>query len=148
MRVKLAALTGLLPLLLGGCIVFPTGRAVVSGSDYPHEAIAFLDLPDASREETIATLGPPSWESTNSRVLLYLYETAINWHTEPIPVEIGHQPVEFVNCSNDLGTPKLWGLFVAYDTNGLVIRHAIGHIRYGTPDDHCVDWARNPRKMR
>jgi hypothetical protein len=140
MRVKLAALTGVLPLLLGGCIMIPKGHEVVSGGDYTHEAIAFLDLPGASRKETIATLGPPSWESQDLGMLLYLYQDVEKYHIEPIPVEIGHKSVDLVPASEGQTVPELWGLFITYNGEGLVTGHDFSPVGDGRLEDECKKW--------
>jgi hypothetical protein len=121
--------------------MIPEGRKVVSGSDYQHATIAFLDLPGASREEAIETLGPPSWESQELGVLLYLYQDVETYQIVPIPVEIGHTSVDLVPASEGQTVPELWGVFIAYDENGLVTRHEICPVGNGLLEDECQKWA-------
>lgn len=138
----------LLPLLLGGCIVFPTGSRIISDGNFSHEALAFLDLPDASRDETIATLGKPAYESKNLGVLLYLYHSVDTYHVMPIPIEVKHTDVNPIAESDGETDPELWGLFVAYDEKGRVFAHALRRVGDGGLEEECANWGGQPSQAR
>lgn len=57
-----------------GCVVVPLPNETTKGRKDPAEALEFLDLPGTTRRETIASLGPPSYESPTNRVLVYVWE--------------------------------------------------------------------------
>jgi hypothetical protein len=63
---------------LTGCVC-PGGPTVVAGHKYSRAEMSFLRLPGTWREEAIATLGPPVWESRQSRILLYVWTTSMHW---------------------------------------------------------------------
>ena len=58
----------------GGCVVVPIPGKVTSGHQHSSEALEFLRSPDTTREEVIASLGPPLLEVPESGVLLYAWE--------------------------------------------------------------------------
>lgn len=120
-----------------GCLI-PEGRRVVSGHEYSSEAIAFLDAPGATRQETIATLGLPSWESKDSKVLLYLWDSALKWRFVPpenwSKLGIGESESETKE--------ERWALLIAYDDAGTVTAHAVRRIGKVALEDACVSWSR------
>ena len=118
-------------LLLTGC-VYPGGRVVVAGHKYSRGEISFLNLPGTTREEAIATLGQPLWESQRSRVLLYVWTTSMQW-----VVALPPGGTEFT------ADEKRRALLVAYDERGLVTGHEVRTIREATLEEACVNWARN-----
>jgi len=67
-------------------VVVPLGREALYGQEYLKESIAFLDAPEATREETVVTLGPPYVEFHDRRILVYFFETTGRfWHMILIP---------------------------------------------------------------
>lgn len=127
----------LLVFALGGCLV-PEGRRVIAGRQYSAESIAFLDAPDATRQETIATLGLPSWESSQSKVLLYLWNSAQKWRFVP--------PESWKNAGiresvSETGEQR-WALLIAYDRAGMVTAHTARRINSLTLEQACVIWSR------
>src|SRR5205085_9836013 len=68
----------LMALLLTGCILHD-GPAVTSGHWYSKTATSFLNQPGTTRDEAIANLGQPLWQSQESRVLLYVWTTNSGW---------------------------------------------------------------------
>jgi hypothetical protein len=68
---------------LCGCIVGK--KFVAGGPNFSPEALAFLNMKDTTRVDVLSTLGLPSWESTNSRVILYLSSTATHVQGWPCP---------------------------------------------------------------
>ena len=152
----------LLLLFLTGCIT-PNGTKVVEGVKFPREAVAFLDFPDATREETIATLGPPSWESTNSRVLLYTYATSLAWNIS-VPDSFSIEDsktdetrdkdkekdkdkrpdntivIDDARSFQEQTHLKRWGLFIAYNEKGLITGHDISPVGNGLLEGECKKW--------
>ena len=121
-------------LALTGCL-FPEGRKVVSGHEYKKEALAFLDERGVTREETVATLGLPSWESQSSRVLLYLWETTFKWKFVPPENDLGIHPSETESSE------KRKALLIAYDERGAVTAHTVRTIGKAPLEQVCADWA-------
>jgi hypothetical protein len=110
--------------LSAGCI-YPH-KVTLAGPILSKDALAFLDLKDATRAETVATLGSPNCESTNARVLLYFSQTAIHWSGMNVEPNFPDHPEHLtpVRVSED-HDEKLWALFVAYNEEGLVTSHAV-----------------------
>jgi hypothetical protein len=57
-----------------GCVI---GNKVTIGQKPSAEALEFLKLPDASRQEVITTLGKPYFESETNRILVYIWEETL-----------------------------------------------------------------------
>lgn len=110
-------------------MVTPKGRVYTRGAVYNKESTSFLDLPDATRSETLATLGPPDYENHEAGVLLYLRETAFSWH---LSMPFG----DTYMTSN----PKTNGLFIAYNPSGRILLHGFFPMGDGTPDQECAKW--------
>jgi hypothetical protein len=125
--------------VLGGCAI-PKGTKVIAAHKVSREEIAFLDLPNATRDETVATLGPPFWEDPASRVLLYTWETSFEWQVS-LPDQVGSVDLHArsVTVQND---GRRWGLFVAYDAQGQVSKHEVCDIGPGSLVDACSRWAK------
>jgi hypothetical protein len=126
----------------------PLGTKTTSGHTYLHETLAFLDLPGTTRNEVVATLGPPAYESESTRTLLYVWERTFRWSVSR-PEQIG--PVHLTwehNPEVIAGKQRLWGLFIAYDEQGLVCAHEIR--TFGAPrlEEACVSWrsSRAPKR--
>jgi hypothetical protein len=139
---RLTLFVCLLPLLLAGCIVFPTGTKIISGGLYSREAVAFLNLPDATRQETISTLGPPTFESKELGVLLYIYQSVETYHVEPIPIKVGD--VNLNSPYDGQTEPETSGLFVGYDDQGRVTGHGFSPIGPGPLEVQCTNWVDHP----
>ncbi|HTQ51829.1 MAG TPA: hypothetical protein VMJ12_14050 [Candidatus Acidoferrales bacterium] len=136
--------------LLSGCAI-PNRTDVFQGQVYSKGALAFLDIKGTTRAEVISTLGTPAWESKNSRVLLYVSETALHW------TGFAFVPVLFPQDSNDwLGSKPVsisgddehkWRvLLVAYDERGFVTSHMIRKVGNHSLDEKrlealCVDYS-------
>jgi hypothetical protein len=132
-------------LLLNGCI-FPEGYKVTAGREYSDDATAFLDLPGATRAETIASLGAPTWESTDARVLLYVWEKSFKWKFNP-PSDVND--VHFGDHTWHARTAaRRWGLFIAYDDKGLVSAHAVSEIGEKTLEEDCFKWSSHQQKQQ
>jgi hypothetical protein len=137
----------LAPTLVSCTIYVPKGREVTAGHKYSKESVAFLDLPDATRKEAVENLGEPLWESSESRVLLYVWESWFKWQVdEPHwlrePPEEGEDAEHAKEEEEDSTHYQRWGLFVAYDEMGLVYRHEIRRFGKQTLEEECGKWAR------
>lgn len=117
-----------------GCVV-PLPSKVTSGHRFSKEEIAFLDLPNTTREEVVSTLGEPLVDVPPG-VLLYSWETTRRTEVVP-PEEIGgvHLHPSIVN-----GDPREWGLFIAYDEGGYVTAHEVRRIGTAEFTRACVEW--------
>jgi outer membrane protein assembly factor BamE (lipoprotein component of BamABCDE complex) len=124
-------------LLCGGCVV-PLPSKVSAGHQYSRDALAFLDLPDTTREDVVASLGPPLIESRDARVLFYTSETTGRTLFIP-PQGIGEVHWE-ANSKIEHGSPQEWGLFIAYEEHSLVSAHEILKIGTDEMEQRCVDW--------
>ena len=126
---------------LSGCLI-PEGRQVVSGQKYSGDAIAFLGLPGATRQETLDTLGLPSWESQKSKVLLYLWESSQKWLFVP--------PDSWADAGIHESQPEIreqrWALMVAYDETGKVRAHIVRCIGKDSLENACVNWSKDLKK--
>jgi hypothetical protein len=146
-------LLSLLPVLGGvGCIALgvPTGKETVSGPNHSNEALAFLDLPGTTREEALSSLGPPTLEFHDSRVLAYVCQSGTKWLgavvvSDPI---ITHTATGAVGQGVSNGAQ--WVLLVAYDQNGLVYAHKVSRLGNHSLQDECIEWEHSvhPRPSR
>jgi len=148
---RMARCFALALVLLAGC-VYPH-KVYLSGPILSADAIAFLDLKDTDRTETLATLGQPVWESTHSRVLLYLSQTAIHWTGEAIGPDFTDNPNQPVVMKpyrvNETDPGRVKALFVAYDENGLVTSHSVRTIRpqkNASYEELCEQYAQRATK--
>jgi hypothetical protein len=124
---------------LNGCLI-PEGTKVTSGHKYSNDAFAFLERPDANRAETISNLGPPSWESYDSRVLLYLWRTSFDWLFVPPENKWG------IGQSHVVTDEKRMALLIAYDEQGRIINHAVRSISEDSLENICSRWSRRQAK--
>jgi len=133
----IAAIVFMFSLLLiaGGCLLIPQGRKANSGHEYSQEAIAFLDTPGVNRQEAIVNLGLPSWESSRSRVLLYVWQSSQRWLFLPVDNNLGMR--KSVAEARD----QRWALLIAYDPQGLIIGHALQRIGKESLDEACSVWS-------
>lgn len=126
------AIAGLLVVLCGCAIpsAIPS-KVTLRGPNLSSESLNFLNIKDTTRNEVISTLGIPTWESTNSLVLLYVSTTATHWSG------VIFEPV-FYEDNSDVGikaervhgndNQQLKALFIAYDERGFVKSHAVKDI--------------------
>jgi hypothetical protein len=136
MRWKL--LSCVLLLCCGGCIV-PIPGKVTSGQKYSSDALHFLDLPDTTREDVIASLGPPLIEVPEARVLLYSWEkTSRQLVIAPDALKPEGQKKD---SAIDYGESQQWGLFIGYSEQGLVRVHQVQKIGTSGLAEACVKWA-------
>ena len=136
---------------LCGCIVGK--KHVVTGANLSPEALAFLNLKDATRSEVLSTLGPPSYESTNSQVLLYFSSTATHVHgfvLVPHDYDSSDKTLKLRAAKiNEDDNEQLHALFIAFDERGLVKSHAvqqIGFYNHRDWDDLCAQYAQGIAK--
>src|SRR5262245_10690378 len=64
--------------LSAGCM-FPVGSESLEGPNHSNEALAFLDQPGATRQEVISSLGEPSVELRDSRIVAYVCRSGTKW---------------------------------------------------------------------
>ena len=74
MRVYLTGLVSLWALLQCGCVI---ENKVSVGQKPSAEGLEFLNLSDASRQEVVATLGQPDFESETNRILVYIWKETL-----------------------------------------------------------------------
>ena len=125
---SLASALCLIMTLLSGCVI-PEGRKVYSGHEYPKEALA-------TRDEAVASLGLPAWESYNSRVLLYVWQSTQKWLFVPPENRLGLRTSEV-----DIREQR-WALLIAYDPQGMVTAHAVRRIGKDSLEEACLSWSR------
>lgn len=137
--------------LAAGCI-YPH-KVTLSGPILSADSTAFLNLKDATRAETISTLGQPVWESTRSRVLLYFSETTMFWSGAAVQSTTVEDPDHPINAKpfrvGEDDTARLRALFVAYDENGSVRSHSLESIRNRPGLDYealCEQYAQREAK--
>lgn len=130
----LAAILG-----LSGCMI-PEGTKVTSGHQFSKEAISFLDLPGVTRAETISNFGPPSWESPDAHVILYLWRTTFDWlFMPPETKEFG------LHNSHVWTNEKRMALLIAYDEQGRIINHEVRPISEEPLENVCLQWSQQIR---
>jgi hypothetical protein len=130
---------------VGGCII-PLPSKVTAGHEYTEEGIAFLNLPNTTREEVLSTLGEPLLEVSSPGVLLYAWETTSRTQVSP-PDNVGG--IQLHAHSFILkGDPCEWGLFVAYDERGYVTAHEVRKIGTAELDQACVEWQQSKTRER
>jgi len=115
-----------------GCLV-PLGHKTTLGHRHSAEALALLDLPDTTRDDVLAELGPPLWESHELRILFYLWEDSLEWYVIP-PAELGLHP------GKSTSHPQRWGLFIAYNEHGVLSAHEVCPIGRESPEEACAHW--------
>ena len=115
---------------LNGCII-PLGHKTTLGHKPAQEALAFLDLPVTSRDDVLSSLGQPFWESAELRIMLYVWETSLEWYVHP--------PKPFEPGKENSHT-KRWGLFISYSERGIVSAHEVRGIDALSPEKACVEW--------
>lgn len=149
------ALLSSVMVILCGCRYFdieipiiPIKADITAGHKYSGDAIKFLDAPDATRKEVIATLGPPLINSRESRVLLYTWQRTLRI----VPLQLvlkdrdrftGVATTTPVGSQTAVGsTVQYWGLFIAYNDDEFVCAHEVRRIGTSGLEDECVTWRR------
>jgi hypothetical protein len=132
-------------LLLGstGCII-PLPSKVSRGHRYSRDSLALLDLPGTTRDEVIASLGPPLLEH-ESRILLYDWEQTPRY-LAAVP-HLVHRDVE-LRGEVVRDYPERFGLFIAYDARGVIEGHVVQKIRAATLQEACVQWQKHRERER
>ncbi|MDB6111869.1 MAG: hypothetical protein JWR69_3619 [Pedosphaera sp.] len=143
MRIFLQLLTSVLLLSICGCLmaVVPVGSRTSSGVKYSAEALAFLDLPGTTRDEVVASLGPPLLESQETRTLVYEWERTERQASFIIVPDWIAPLVEDANGSVTDGASHQWALLVAYDVRGVVSAHKVRQLGTRTLEEECADWS-------
>jgi len=142
-------LLSLLPVLGSvGCIAVgvPTGKVTVSGPNYSDEALAFLELPGTTRGEAISSLGPPTLEFHDSRVLAYVCQSGTKWLGAVMVSDpfITHKTTGAAGQAVAEDAQRV--LFVAYDQNGLVYAHKVSRLGKHSLRKECIKWERSLRQ--
>jgi hypothetical protein len=146
MRVFLQLLACALILSICGCVIPLRLRSrTTAGVKYSAQALAFLDLPGTTREDVIASLGPPLLESKETRTLVYEWERT---ERHALIVMVPHEVAplfEDAHGSVTDGASHQWALLVAYDTRGFVSAHEVRQLGTGTRtlEEECSDWYRH-----
>src|ERR1035437_9041266 len=135
----------LLVLAATGCVVpTPPISTVVSGHKHSRTEIAFLNEPNATSAEVIATLGPATHESRDGRILAYVWTT-----TTPRGAWMVGVPgsVALLGESGVWESPRRLALLIAIDGEGIVTRHEVCRIAMDTTlEDECAKWSRKERR--
>jgi hypothetical protein len=134
----------------GGCIflAFPTGKKTISGPLHSSEALAFLSLPGATRDDAVSSLGPPDIELSASRILAYVCQSGTKWWTaisfyDPFEDEFG--PFE---TAKGVAPSARRVLMVAYDEEGQVYAHKQVRLADGSVEAACLRWEKSLRATR
>jgi hypothetical protein len=133
-------------LLVGctGCII-PLPNKVSHGHRHSAAALAFLDSLGTTREEVIGALGPPLLESHESRTLLYEWEETPRFLAS-VP-HIVHRDIE-MRGEVVRGDAALFGLFIAYDAQGVVETYEVREISAPTLREACTIWRAHSGKKK
>jgi hypothetical protein len=124
---------------LSGCMI-PEGTKVTSGHEFPKDAISFLDDRGVTRAETISNFGPPSWESSDARVILYLWRTTFDWlFVPPESKTLG------LHNSHVWTDEKRMALLIAYNEQGQIVHHEVCPISEEPLETVCVQWSQRTR---
>jgi hypothetical protein len=124
----------------------PFKSDTTGGHKYTSEAIAFLNTPEATREEVIATFGPAIVESSAAKVLLYTWQVT----SSVVPFQIvskDRDPATGVETTTPLnpkapGTVQQWGLFIAYNDRGKIVAHEVTRTGASGLEEACIKWQR------
>jgi hypothetical protein len=111
-----------------------------SGLKLSRKAIAFLDERGVTRDEVIANLGQPAYESAAHRVLLYV-RTISAANDAQTPAE---NPFGWTGSSR--GNPVQRALFVSYDTSGAITGHEVSDIEEPSFEEAVTRWISDNRK--
>jgi hypothetical protein len=130
-RLWLVFWLSMLGLGTGGCLI-PIGSKVSDGHHYSKEALAFLELPGATRNEVIASLGEPLYESLETRTLVYV------WYEKPRYVSV---PLDGTETEVVSGSPVEWALFIALNEQGAVVAHEERYIGSRDLKAECAKWS-------
>jgi hypothetical protein len=136
--------TAILMLTVTGCVVpAPPIAEVRSGHKYSRTEVAFLNEPNITRAEVIATLGPATHESRDGRVLAYVWTTMTPrgaWMLG-IPGSVG-----LLGKSGVWESASRWSLLIALSGEDFVARKEVRRIATDTTlEDECAKWSRKER---
>jgi hypothetical protein len=128
----------------------PFKSEITAGHKYSGEATAFLDETGTTREEVIATLGPPMGESRKSQVLVYTWQITSNI----IPFQIISKDRDPVTGAETItpwssergGIARQWSLFIAYDDSGQIVAHEVGKTGALGLEEACDAWRRTLKR--
>jgi len=140
----------LLILVLGGvgCIPvgigFPIGKENLMGPSYSKDALAFLDLPGATREEAISTLGPPTLELRDLQILAYVCQSGTKWWSAVGYADLTSNEIKIIESGQSVDNNQpLRALLVAYDQRGMVSAHKVCRLGEGSLEGVCLEWSRS-----
>jgi hypothetical protein len=147
-------------LFTGGCTVPLAPK--ITGPVFSREALAFLNLPDTTRGDVVASLGAPLIEAQNPGVLVYVSDTTPRtWDVIPFILpnlddsedpfstltdKHGHTLFPPPPATLDVytgvgeGVTKEQALFVAYDEHGHVFAHKICAVNQAALLSASVQW--------
>jgi hypothetical protein len=138
----------LFAILLCGCLMIPLPTKQTSRHAYSKEAIAFLDLPDATRAEVLSTLGPPVSELTDVGVLVYTWELTSRFlvvYPSGIDARETARQNDLVlegDAAKVSGASQMWVLFIACDHEGKIVGHQISKLNSGDTEQEGRAWHR------
>ena len=127
----------LLVLGLSGCVI-PITSEVSAGHRFSPEALAFLNMPGNTRDDVIASLGPPLVESHESRTFVYEWEMTRRLYVSE-PRDISHGTIVTKEKVIPTSTTR-FGLFIAYDEREAIVAHETRKIHAATLEEACVAW--------
>lgn len=147
---------GLLVFCTSGCLLVPLPSYRSSGPNFSKEALTFLDFPDTTRADVLATLGEPVIEMHDPGVLVYLCE--MTQRTLVIPMDIdsdgrdcnksqeGKPTLEMDHSYVESGPSDERVLFIAYDEHGHVFAHEIRTADQYALKSDCRAWRLGKRE--
>jgi hypothetical protein len=129
----------MLMLATTSCVVpVPPISEVRSGHKRSRAEVAFLNEPNITRAEVIATLGPATHESRDGRVLAYVWTTATARAVWVLGIP---GPVGLMGKSGVWESDGRWALLIALNQEGLVARKEARRIGSETTlEEECVKW--------
>lgn len=127
-------------LAVSGC-VFPLSPKTYPAPTFSREELAFLDAPDATRDETMSTLGPPLIDFQQPGVLVYTRQVSPREVVLQSGLDQDQDHVEIGAHSRvSNSSTKIWTLFVAYDEHGRVLAHEVRRLETGDLEKASVKW--------
>jgi hypothetical protein len=132
----------MLMLTITGCVVpAPPIAEVRSGHKYAGAEVAFLNEPNITRAEVIATLGPATHESRDGRVHAYVWTTATPRGVWMLGMP---GPIGLVGESGVWESTSRWALLIAFNGEDCVARKEVRRIAIETTlEEECVKWSRD-----
>ena len=115
----------------------PLPSKVSSGNQFSGEELDFLNLPNTTRDDVLASLGQPLIDLHDPGVLLYVW-----WKTSRTlfvpPGKVGD--VDLGTHASVEHSDQEWGLFIAYDQGGHIVAHQVRKLDTGESEKACVEW--------